>query len=228
MSRTVQLTQLLEDVYSRGEYDREYIKVPEMLSYLNAALADLWDMLTDVNEDWRISTALISIVTGQAEYDVASDVYRLRGVDIKGNDDKWTSLVRYPYAYRNLYQRAGGMDRDQLGYMFAPTGKITLIPTPNFDLADGLLTAYIPEAPVLTIGTATFELENDWAEWIRHYALRLCRMKAEESTRSIEEMMRRCEFRIRKAAARRDVGEPPRVRDTGLERRTRRFPYGVP
>lgn len=197
------------------------VSTAEWNSYINYGAQRLYDILVSkFGEEYAVKSAVLNIVSGTDTYDLPTDFYRARGVDVQVGS-RALSCKRFIFRDRNKYNWAavnwGGINGTPL-YMLQGS-KIRFMPVPN--VTGGVVTLwYIPTLQVLVHGAgdwASVPLTNDddalddvngYSEFIVLEAAIHAKLK--EDTDAQQLMARRQEVLdwIEVSAAQRDAGEP--------------------
>ena len=84
----------------------QFISDTELLRYLNRAYAELYDLIvTEANsDDYFLKSSDISLVSGTKAYDLPTDFYKSRGVDLTVGSDIYP-LRRYNFSQRDVGSR---------------------------------------------------------------------------------------------------------------------------
>jgi hypothetical protein len=226
MARNVTLTELLSRVKGPGEYRDPPFTDALITTYINSGWAQLWSMITEMNEQWNIDTENISVLSGTAEYSLDADWYRSIGFDMIMPDGRRVPLERCQFSERHKDYWYQGVYKEDTQYMLL-NKKVEFVPEPNFNATVSHL--FTPAYPILGDGTGTtvtsVDGHNDWVEWVVFYAWRLCALREESSTADLVAMMEDVERRIRVSMTSPDGANPAKVRDMYAERAMKRA-YG--
>jgi len=212
MARTKTLANLRTEAYERADVRDSYIPEAEMNRLINASLAELYDLLVSVNQDWYLSSDDITVVSGTATYALPADFWRAVGVDYQSSNT-WYPMLRFNWAERNQYQD-GATSRSLTRYRVSG-GNLRLRPTPDWGGTVRLW--YIPAPDTLTLDADTFDGVAGWEEYAIADVVIKIRSKREEDA-TLEVAQKKALFaRIKASAATRDSGNPDRVRDVAAE-----------
>tara|TARA_Y100000310_G_scaffold334645_1_gene414869 strand:- start:45 stop:929 length:885 start_codon:yes stop_codon:yes gene_type:complete len=103
MTDYVALSELRTLCRQRADMENsQFITDTEMLRYINRGYAELYDLIvTSANsEDYFLSSSSVQLVSGTQSYDLPSDFYKMRGVDLNVGSDS-IPLHRYNFSQRN-------------------------------------------------------------------------------------------------------------------------------
>ena len=118
----------------------QFITDDEWRRMLNRSYAELYDLIvTSANsEDYFLNSSTTSLVSGTQSYDLPSDFYKSRGVDLNIGSNK-VPLRRYNFSERNI----GGLFSSAADMRYHIQGnKIIFNPTPS--TSDTITMFYIP------------------------------------------------------------------------------------
>lgn len=210
MARTSTLSQLIAEVRNRGEFLIEYFSDEELAGYINESIAELYDLIVSVCQDYYLSSASISVVAGTQAYSLPSDFYKLLGLDYVRSNSERVTLRRYMWAERN--DRAAMSLSAPEGTRYRVMGSsLYLEPSPSW--AGTLTLWYIPAPARLTIGTDTFDGISGWQEYVVLDACIKCAAKEESDTQVYMQQKSVLTQRVITMASDRDAGEADRVRN---------------
>lgn len=189
-----------------------FISDTELNSYINASIAELYDLLVATFADYYIEDEIFTL-TGTNLRAVPADFYKLRGLDFRISNQDWITLYKYNFTRRNL------KNRDIIRtYRGEPTRQYRLMGTelriePE-DQADGQYRLwYIPAFTPLALDADTFDSVNHWIEYVVVDSAMKMLQKEESDTSLFERQKFNLVKRIEAMAAERDAGEPETVAD---------------
>lgn len=145
--------------------DEIFITDDEMLGYANEAIDEVEKDIHTLCEDYFLTRATITLVQGQEEYDLPTDIYamKIREIIYKNGSECW-SLVRcrdwhkFKNYTANLVNNSG---TQKYGYFIlnstAGTPKLLLTPSPN-EAGAYLTMWYIRNANKLTTTTSICDI----------------------------------------------------------------------
>ena len=212
MARNRTFAEIKAEVYERSDVDTNYVSAAEMGRMVNASLAELYDLLVSVNKDLYVSSQSVSVVSGTDEYDLASDFYRIEGVDVTSGSKSYP-MKRFNFSERNALQDAGATELSTRYRAIGTT--IKFIPTPNWS---GTVTVwYCPAPSELDEDSDTW---NGFAGWEEYAVVDCCiklAQKQEEDATLLVKQKADLVARIRNMATDLDDNEPDRIRDVEME-----------
>ena len=102
MTDFVALNTLRDEARQRADQvNSEFVTDAELNGYLNNSWSELYDILVSkYNDDYFLTSTLITVTSGTDTYSLPSDFYKARGVDLNINTNQNTPLQRYNFADR--------------------------------------------------------------------------------------------------------------------------------
>lgn len=203
--------------------DSEFVTDSELVSYINASVAELHDILIQAyGEEYRIKDVTFSTVSGQADYDLSTvvtdnDFYKLRGIDAQLNGDDFFTLQPFNFNERNRFQNFGTWDYlgiTNIRYRLLGNN-IRLSPVP--DNAVTVKLWYIPVATIMTDDADTLDDLNQFAEYVIVDAAIKMLNKEESDVSVLMAQKTALKRRIEEAANNRDAGSGDAVSDIYIE-----------
>lgn len=193
-----------------------FVSDSEVTDYVNQALAELHDLVIDLNPEMFETTSDFATVAGTSTYSLPSAFYKLLGVDhIQGNGTRYT-LQRYMRRERN--RRQGDFEPDivslaTLQYKLTGGNQIEFIPDP-----DGVGTIrlyYIPQLTLLSGDADVVEaqLPIGWEQYVEVDAAIQMLLKEESDTTALERRKAIIQARIINVAKPRDASDPAYIVD---------------
>lgn len=187
----------------RGDF-RNVIRFPDASVdvEIQAAFAEFWEFVADQHEGyWDTEFTTITTV-GQAYIALASDVWRVHGIDLREGTD-WCPLRRIAPGERNRYGTQNGQPE---AYRLTAIGA-ALFPPPNAVYT--MRVSYTPRAPLLADGAREFY--NGWEEYIIYATLvRLALNERRDAAEWMQQLVFQKE-RITRGASGRSETEPERI-----------------
>lgn len=88
------------------QQNSNFVNDTEWLRYINRGYAELYDLIVTAanSEDYFLNSSTISLVSGTKSYDLPSDFYKMRGVDLSVGSDS-IPLRRYNFSQRDVGSR---------------------------------------------------------------------------------------------------------------------------
>lgn len=193
----------------------EFVSDSELISYINASLAELHDLLIAAyNEDYVMEEYRFEADGAALSYALPADFYKLRGVDVRrGENANWATVKRFNFNRRNEQQNAYAWNLLGLPYMeYRLVGSnIRFNRTPDQQLQFRIF--YYPRCPKLVADTDSYDDINQFAEYVVVDAAIKMMQKEESDVRVLAAQKAQLAERIRAMAAGRDANEPASVTD---------------
>ena len=212
---------LMTQVRQRADMEGStFVSDTEIRVWLNAALAELHDIMILCFEDYYVNTTTYSL-PGTNPGTLPSDFYKSLGVDFETGGVTY-SIKPYSFQERNMYNSNAGVVAGNLAALRYQIrdDKIHFIPaTPP----SGTVTLhYVPECQQFrtggeddsaTIGSKNKSVAIGYQEYLVVAAAIKCLMKEESDVRMLLAEKGDLQKRIENAAPRKDVGEPHKIVD---------------
>lgn len=208
MARTRTLTELIAEVRERGDFRSVRHPDADITRRINQSIAELYDLLVSVNQDYFLDSDDISVVSGTDSYSLDTAFFKVLGVDVQFGSN-WYPVRKFQWAERNQYQDGGTSQRDVRYRIMGQ--KLYLRPTPRW--SGTVRVWFIPAPTVLSAGSDTFDGISGWEEYVIVDCVIKGKLKDEEPADEWMAIKGQLAGRIRDLAAERDPGEPDRVRD---------------
>jgi len=139
----------------------QFVTDTELRRYINRAYAELYDLIiTEANaDDYFLNSSSFSLVSGTKAYDLPTDFYKSRGLDLTIGSDV-IPIQRYNFSQRNVgsrYQVARGMRYHIQG------NSILINPKPSS--SDSMTLWYIPSPKKFIEKTPTAQSRGTTTTW---------------------------------------------------------------
>lgn len=180
MAASVSGTTLIGRIRDLGGYRDPFITDAMLLGWINDSLAQLWEIIVKYDPGRVMTAANVSVVSGTAAYNLASDFYRVKGVAVAdtASPDGWTVLERYMWPERH----GGAFGADKLSARWdVQQGQLWIWPKPEWSAS--VRVEYFPTAPQLATAAGTFDSINYWTEWVVFDVLVKCCLKADDDAK---------------------------------------------
>lgn len=180
----------------------------DLTSYVNSAIGEIYELFSHHCPD-TLLTGSDYTTSSTSSYTLPTDLYKIRGVDLKHSDNDVVTLMPYNFQERNRFnQDIYPFYSSRVSpYWYHRVGdNLKIIPD---TVANETLTVhYIPEPTLLTGSADTFEFYNGWEDYVIAAASIRVRVRDEEDFQA--EMMEKqiAERRIIGAAETLDSGPP--------------------
>lgn len=215
MANITTLAQLRTRCRERADQENsEFISSSELLSYINASYAELYDILVGKFEDYYTTKTTTTIASGSSTITLPSDFYKLRGIDYQLDTNTWVAVGKFNFNERNtlnrsIVRRGAGFRETQYRII---GDEIQIEPE---DSADGTYRLWYTTLPTLLAAeTDTVNGVNGWEEYIVIDVAIKMMAKEESSTAHLEREKAAMLDRIEAMAANRDSGQPETISDT--------------
>jgi len=215
---------LMTQVRQRADMENSaFVSDTEIRVWLNAALAELHDIMILCFEDYYVNTTTYSL-PGTNPGTLPTDFYKALGVDFETGGVTY-SVKRYSFAERNMYNSNAGIVNGNIAALRynVRDDKIHFIPeTPP----SGTVTLhYIPECQQFRTGgeddAANINSKNKsvaigYQEYLVVSAAIKCLMKEESDVRMLLAEKANIQKRIENAAPRKDAGQAHKIIDVNV------------
>lgn len=210
MARPVSLASLKEQARFRADQvNSGFVTDAELRGYINASLTELYDLLVAAyGDDYFTKTTPQAITsTGADSYALATDFYKLQGVDLQMDSVTWQTLKPYMFSERNNFSSwSGGVCKYKLMGSF-----IFFKPPPPTGRA--LRLWYIPICPTLTADLDEFDFINGWEEYVIIDTAIKMLVKEESPINELAAQKQAMRQRLDQMKVDRDIGMPMRITD---------------
>ena len=214
----ITLAELKEQARQRADMENsEFVSDSELTSYINASLAELHDLLIAAyNEDYVMEEYQFAS-TSALTYDLPADFYKLRGVDLRINNDDWATVKRFNFNRRNEDKSGYAWNLLGIPYMeYRLSGsKIRFNRTPSASTTFRIF--YYPKATKLVNDTDEYDDVNGFAEYVVVDAAIKMMQKEESNVQVLLGQKAMLKARIEAMAQNRDANEPESVTDIYAE-----------
>jgi len=216
----ITLAELKEQSRLRANQENSnFVSDSELTQYINSSIAELHDILVQsYGSDYFLNEMDFATTTGQDAYDLPTDFYKVRGVDVKILDGKFHTIEQFNFAERRLYQFNNSWNDLYLpGVKYRVMGnKIKFIPSPdsNYDIK----LWYIPVATKLVDDTDELVDLNQYSEYVVVDAAIKMLNKEESDVSVLMQQKAELKRRIEEASNNRDAGDPETVADVHLKK----------
>lgn len=223
---SVTLAQLKTRARQRADMENTgFIQDSELVNYINASIAELYDLLVSkYGEDYFVASPYtITTTTNQDTYALPVDMYKLLGVDLQlDTSNNWVSLKRFEFAERNIPQIWDIKFVDFIRYrLFGSNLKLSPVP----QSLQTLRLWYIPLPTALSNDTDVLNGFNGYEEYvIIDVAIKMLN-KEESDPSALMAEKAAMKLRIEQMAEGRDAGQPSKVQD--INSMSSNYYYGV-
>ena len=165
----VTLAELRQQVRERTEQESsDFITDSELNSYINNSIAELHDiMIQAYGSEYFLSPAYeFSTVSNQQSYSLPTDLYKLRGVDVKLSTQEWNNVEKFNFNERNKIDYFGAWS--SLGFTnvrYRMMG-VNILFSPIPDNATNVRLWYVPVSTKLEADDDELVDYNAWSEYV--------------------------------------------------------------
>ena len=214
MANTVTLADLRTRCRERADQEEsEFVSATELLSYINASYAELYDILVSKFEDYYTLSTTTTIASGSNTFSLPTDFYKLRGLDYKLSATDWQTVQKFNFSERNSVNRSISRSRSgDKAVEYRIVGS-TMHIEPADNAAGTYRIWYTPAYTPLTEETDTVDGVNGWEEYIIIDVAIKMMAKEESSTTHLEREKAAMLNRIESMAQNRDSGAPESISD---------------
>lgn len=216
MTLTVELQDLRLEARQRADQvNSGFVLDPELNSFINASMRELYDLLVSTYQDYYLSSADTSLVAGTDTYSLPSDFYKLRGIDllINGSATNFVTLEQFNFGERSSVDSTIVLNYDsarRLQYIIQGSN-VRFLPQPSS--TDTYKMWYIPVSTTLVNDTDTFDGINGFEEYIVVDAAIKMVQKEESDVTVLFAQKQALTQRIMDMGEDRDAGSPKTVTD---------------
>ena len=208
-------------VQSRQRADMEnstLVSDSELNSFINNSIAELHDVLSEAyGSEYFVKSTTGSIVDGTEDYALPSDLYEVRGVDVRIGTDNWLNVRRFNFNERNRFQSFNVWDVFGLSTARYRVVGNNLKFSPVPDRAAEYRLWYVPLATKLVNDGDSLNDFNAYSEYvIVDAAIKM--LQKEESDVSVFLLQKQAlEKRIREKSQNRDAANADTISDVYAE-----------
>jgi hypothetical protein len=209
MADVVNVSDLIVSVRRRANMENtQFVTDAEIITYLDQANRKFYNLLTSEYENWFVTESTFSLVPGQKDYLLPTDMYKLLGVDIVDPDGRAFTLRPFSLNERNRISQTwlGKPVRYILKGNY-----ISMLPETTF--ASTVKLYYVPSPTAITSSAQTVEVYNGFDEYIALDAAIRCVLKEEGNIEPLLVERKYMEDQINALMVGRDAGFPKRVTD---------------
>lgn len=187
-----------------------FITDSELTGYVNASIAELYDILVSRFEDYYILDELQTVVVGSSQLTIPSGFYKLKGLDYDVGGGLYETVRSFQFVERNETFDPGFGTLPRMRYRVL--GSYIKLTPPEF--APGTYRIwYIPRFTALAADSDTFDGINGWTEYVVVDCAIKMLNKEESDASAFREQKQKLLDRIEAMAADRDAGEPQSIVD---------------
>lgn len=189
-------------VRNRGDYQNaRNFPSADVDVEIQAAFAELYELIADVNEGYWDVSSTIATVANQAYAALPADAWRVRALD-RLDGSEYVPLRRIEIG--DPVTMSASTDRP-VGYRLSARG-VELYKTP--DAVYSIRVLYTPQAPTLS---AARDWYNGWEEYVVYGALVRLALREQRSSGDWDRQLAVQRERITRGASQRAAGSPPKI-----------------
>jgi len=178
---------------------------------IDEAVPELQDLILSENDTYNIESYTFGIVSGTDTYGLPAEFYKMKGVDILDSQGDWRPIERFSWGDRLTQSEVSTSRTDLMYKVLGPS--IVFHVEPGWTQAAGCRLWYWPVLADLVNDGDTINGHNGWDKFIVFkVAMEILQADKRDAT-TIAALLGQQDQRVRKAAAIRDRGNPPVVRD---------------
>lgn len=208
MARSETLLGLRTQVRSRGEFRPTYISDSELTTMINQSIAEVYDLLVGVSQDYFLTYSDVAVVAGTATYTLPATFYKAFGVDYVRPDGVLVPMSKFMWPERGNLVRNGAPELTRYRVM-GPD--LRLEPAPGW--SGTVRFWYIPAPTKLVADGDTFDGISGWEEYVVLDCCVKCAAKEESDASVFMAQKAAMAERIRSLGSERDYHEADRVVD---------------
>lgn len=215
MATTLTLAQLRTAAKQRADMENStFVSDSEWNSYLNQSAFELYDLLVTLYEDYYIQAPLTINTTGEQQYALPDDFYKMRGVDLglSNSQNAYVSLRKIDFEERNKYFYPQ-LNTTYLGYfnlryrVFGNT--LFFVPAPS--AGQFIRIWYIPTYQTMDADGDELQGVSGWTEYVIVDAAIKALQKEESDCQLLVGQKMALKKRIEESAMNRDAGQPDTI-----------------
>jgi len=150
----------------------QFVTDAEILKLVDSSYRKLYNEITNRYENYYVSTATITLVPNQQDYDLPSDLLKLLGFDISAGDRQFTMQ---PWSLNERNRLISGWVGRPIRYILKG-GQVRFTPTAQ---QPGTVTCYYVPSPTELITSEYVEVFNGYDEYIMVDAAIMLKQKEE-------------------------------------------------
>jgi hypothetical protein len=207
------LSDLRSQVRQRANMENStFVTDSEFNRYINLSIAELYDMLSEKDADYNISSSTFSLIPGNDAYNLPVDFYRLRGVDLNIDSNNVVTLKKFEFEDRNRFNSYPSLAENfDIRYRLRGN-QIVFSPGENIS-AQSITLWYIPLPVTLSSDSSTLNGYNGWEEIVIVKSAIKALVKEEQETSQLQLEYEQLKQRLEAAMDQRDSGQPSKIYD---------------
>ncbi len=215
----ITLTQLRSQARDLADMqNNEFVSDSELNNYINFAIAELHDLLVEsYGDEYFLSYETGSTSANTADYDLPTDFYKLKGVDMRLNGQDWINIRKFNFNERNRHEDLGTFSLLGLASVrYRVMGsKIKFSPIPDATIDYKIW--YVPLATKLVDDSDEFDDINQYSDFVILSAAMKMLNKEESDISALAAERQRIITRLQHSATNRDAAESETISDVSAE-----------
>ena len=194
--------------------DNDFIGDSELNNYINFAIAELYDLLINADNDYYLADPYTgTTVANQSDYALPSDFYKLKGIDVKINGQDWLKISKFNFNERNRFDDFGAwtlLGIANVRYRVMGSN-VKFTPIPDASLEYRIW--YVPTIAKLSSDSDTLDDINQYSDFVIINAAMKMLNKEESDVSALASERNRIIKRIQENAKDRDPSEAESITD---------------
>lgn len=215
---TITLAELQLQSRQRADMvNSQFVSDSELTSYINNSAAELYDLLCEAyGSDYYVESEEGTTVADQADYDLPTDFYELKAVDLRVDNGTFVNVQRFNFNERNRTDSAGNSILGYTACRYRLVGnQLKFSPVPPAGSTYRIW--FVPTSPALSAPTDTLEQLNGYSEYIIVDAAIKMMQKEESDVRVLMAQKQALMKRITDKAQNRDANQAATISDVEAE-----------
>ncbi len=219
LSGTMSLAQIRQMAVQRADMEgSQYVTAPELNTFINQSLYELYDLLVTAYEDYNVSAPYTFVTDGtNYQYTLPTNFYKLMGVDVGlgGGNTGYVTINKFDFINRNdyVYPSVTSTFAGVFNARYRLVGNnLHLIPTPS--AGQTIRVWYVPRCVQLLKDTDIADGINGWLQYVIIRAAKYMLDKEESDSSHLDAELSFLQKRIEETATNRDVGAPDTISAT--------------
>lgn len=223
MTYSISVSSLITNARQRANKERSnFVTDAEILTLVDRAYKELYDLIVVTYQDYYADSYDFTVTGGVKDYPLPDNFYKLLGVDMYIDADRFVTLRQFMFQERNKYRFnmiTPTIPTQIMQYHILGTD-LRFMPTPTS--ATQMRVWYVPRAKNLTTSatpaadqTNTVNGQNGWEDFIITTAAIYILLKEESDVSGLMAMKEEAKQRVLSVGVNRNTAEPERIYDVG-------------
>lgn len=223
MSYSITVSSLITNARQRANKERSnFVTDNEVLSLVDRAYKELYDLIVTTYQDYYADSYDFTVIGGVKDYPLPNNFYKLLGVDMYIDADRFVTLRQFMFQERNKYRfnMITPTIPTQIMQYHILGEELRFMPTPTSQTQ--MRVWYVPRAKNLTTSsspganeTNTINGQNGWEDFIITTAAIYILLKEESDVSGLMAMKEEAKQRVLSVGVNRNTAEPERIYDVG-------------